>query len=146
MTLRMVLRRKYLFIMTLIAILINSFLPFYAIASLSTIQAAQQNEVPSFLDEKILICTGDSFKWVTWEELQNIDTSKSSTGHFKCPLCYVLAHGQSAILEPNYAPLFNVPVKSLVRPKITSTVIFIDKLLFSGHFSRAPPFFFNFNL
>ena len=139
--LRMSLKRKSLFIMTLIAIMINSFLPFYAIASLSTIQSAQQNEVPSFLDEKILICTGDSFKWVTWEELQHIDTSKKSTSHFKCPLCYVLAHGQTAFIEPDYVAFIETSVIKSSRPTIYSPALLIDELQFSGHYSRAPPHF-----
>ncbi|MEZ5758653.1 MAG: hypothetical protein R3D86_10570 [Emcibacteraceae bacterium] len=137
----MAIKRKPLFIMTLIAIMINSFLPFYAIASLSTIQTAQQNEVPSFLDEKILICTGDSFKWVTWEELQDIDTSENTASHFKCPLCYVLAHGQSALLEPDYVAFVETSLTKSFRPVIYGPALLNDERLFAGHYSRAPPQF-----
>lgn len=141
MTLKMVARKKLLSFVTLFAIMVNALLPFYAIASLSTVHAAQQNELPFLFDEKILICTGDSFKWVTWEELQNIDTSGEAESHFKCPLCYVLAHGQSALIEPDAVAYFNIPVLSSIRPIIYGSETFIYELTFSGHHSRAPPVF-----
>lgn len=76
---------------TLLAFLLNVFLPFFAVY---TPQANAYAKQPfSVFGEKVLICTRDGFVWVNWKDLQKGNTKHKPHPNYKCPLCYLAAHG-----------------------------------------------------
>lgn len=125
--------------MILMAFVMNVFLPFFAIYNTPSEQAIGQKELSSLFGEKILICTTDGFKWVTWEELRNQKHRPTPGDHYKCPLCYLAAHGVKDVL-PASAPVspfvFSVAVLS---PPFAQPHGLRGRLLLSGSLSRAPP-------
>ncbi len=137
--LKKIVRNKILKAAALIAIMLNALLPFYAISSLASVQAAENNEYSLTFGEKILICTDGGFKWVTKEELQDIDTTFDYGSHLKCPLCYVLAHGQSNLLPADEQAAIYVPTRAAAPKAISSFDLTISEIVLLGRFSRAPP-------
>ncbi len=58
----------------------------------------------SVFGERIFICTGDSFKWVTLSDVQGGKEKQSPHSDIKCPLCYAASHGLKA-LPPSTAAI-----------------------------------------
>ena len=81
----------------LLAFLLNVVLPFFAVYNVPHATALAQNS--AIFGEKILICTSDGFRWATWQEIQQKD-GHSSASHYKCPLCYLAAHGLKDFTAP----------------------------------------------
>lgn len=92
---------------TLLAFLLNAVLPFFAVYDVPTHQAFAK-EMSSLFGEKVLICTGEGFKWVKWEDLQSGKEKHNPDSHYKCPLCYLAAHGLKDIITPDTMTLASV--------------------------------------
>lgn len=90
---------------TLTAFLLNAFLPFFAVYDTPKLPPAK--EMSSLFGDKVLICTGDGFQWVTWEELQK-QGSRHESSRYKCGLCYLAAHGLKDLLTPASVTLARV--------------------------------------
>ena len=81
----------------LLAFLVHSLIPFYAVYNLPQISDETSTEAPeelaSFFGDKILICTSDGFQWVTWDELKNRKHAPEPHSDYECALCYASANG-----------------------------------------------------
>lgn len=132
---------RILSLLTTLAFLANIFLPFLAVYNPSSAQAASPSEISSLLGEKILICSGNGFKWVTWDELEQEGPSDSEGPHYECPLCYVSAHATK-----NFLPAAPVVFSPLFTERQKTGRTFFD-VVEKGRFasyayrSRAPPHF-----
>lgn len=100
-------RIKLIARVTLLAFLLNAILPFFAVYNLQDNRAFAA-EMASLFGEKVLICTGDGFKWVSWQELQNGKEKQHNSSHYQCALCYVAAHGLKDTVMPDAITLANV--------------------------------------
>ena len=119
----------------LLAFLLNAFLPFYATYAMPF---ASGKPLSAPFGEKILICTADGFKWVTWAELQK-QSGHGPASHYKCPLCYLAAHGLRDAAPPVALTFAAVEREAdLARPSRSFSLRHgRDRLPFT---SRAPPF------
>ncbi len=121
---------------TLLAFLLNVLLPFFAVYDVSNHQAFAK-EKSSLFGEKVLICTGDGFKWVKWEDLQRDKEKHNPPSHYQCALCYVAAHGLKDVVTPDAITLASVATHN-------SRYVIYDYrplafYLHSSPPSRAPP-------
>ena len=82
----------------LIAFLLNVMMPFFAVYNVEHPSPAK--EISSLFGEKVLICTGDGFKWVKWADLESGKEKHAPSSHYKCPLCYLAAHGLKDFTAP----------------------------------------------
>lgn len=73
----------------LFAFLLNVMVPFFAVYNVE--HASAGREMASLFGEKILICTGDGFKWTKLTDLKS-GKEKHKPSPYKCPLCYLAAH------------------------------------------------------
>ncbi len=132
---------KHVVHITLIAFLLNVMLPFFAVYNVEHPSLAK--EMASLFGEKILICTGDGFKWVKLADLES-GKEKHNPSHYKCPLCYIAAHAFKYLFM--LASLFLVfpRRKSESRRRIVfdyrPPAFYLQSLLGS----RAPPASFSF--
>lgn len=81
-------QRRLAFFLVL-ALLVQALLPFAA-----TYHVAERNT--SIFGDKVLLCTAEGFRWVSWEELQQQETAPESHGQYQCGACYLAAHNTSA--------------------------------------------------
>ncbi len=119
----------------LIAFLLNALLPFFAVYNLPSPPSVKQAD--ALFGEKILICTGDGFKWVTWKELLK-ERRHQSASHYKCPLCYLAAHGLKDFTQPP-AIAFNATISGGSASIMHSGAFFRPTAVWSPFASRAPP-------
>lgn len=80
---------RHIAYVVLLAFLLNVMVPFFAVYNIE--HSAPAKEMTTLFGEKVLICTGDGFKWVKWADLQS-GKEKHNPSHYKCPLCYIAAH------------------------------------------------------
>lgn len=136
-------RKRSLLLLTLFAFFVNILLPFAAVYNPSSAQAAQKIEKSALFGEKILICTADGFKWVTWEELEQKQGKHPGPGekqHYECPLCYIAAHATK-----DFLPATQVIFTYTITEKQQARLNFSDDVLQSrfsayAYQSRAPPY------
>ncbi len=91
---------RYIFLVTLVAFLMNAILPFFAVYNLTTDHRAELGnsaEVSSLFGDKVLICTEDGFRWVSWEDIESGKENPEPHQEYKCPLCYVAANGTKTV-------------------------------------------------
>ena len=87
-------------LLLLVALLFNVMLPFFA----GNTQARQS---PALFGDKILICTGNNFKWVTLADLQSGKEKSKSHSDNKCPHCDGVRHGaKDVVLTSAVAPVY----------------------------------------
>lgn len=95
--------KRHIYLLTLLAFLLNAFVPFFASYSDVTSKTTS-----SIFGDKILICTGSGFKLIKLSELDG-QQDKNHQSTYKCPLCYIAAHGIKA--QPvDLAQQYAVPV------------------------------------
>jgi hypothetical protein len=127
---------KHIAYVTLIAFLFNAILPFFAVYSQDYSPAKHMS---SLFGENVLICTGDGFKWVKWQDIQNNKKEHQSPSGYQCAVCYVAAHGIKDMVTPDVITLASVDIGS------SSDVIHdyrpVAFYLQSSLNSRAPPIF-----
>lgn len=131
----MKLRRKHIARIACLAFLLNALLPFFAVYDIPHQSAAK--EMSSLFGEKVLICTGDGFKLVTWADLESGKEKHNPSSHYKCPLCYVAAHGMKDMVTPDAVTLASIEISA------SGHAIYDYRLsaltLQSSFSSRAPP-------
>lgn len=126
---------------TLLAFIFNIFLPFFAVHTITQAQAADNpTELSSLFGDKILVCTADGFKWMTWEELQ-----KEGYPHhpdkppYECAFCYIAAHVHKDFLKTSQHFI------AFTEKSVTDAAfIYADDRLFSKglpvfYLNRGPP-------
>ncbi len=134
----------------LLAVLLGNLLPFFGSGNLGaqarqTIAAIEASdkaeETADLLGEKVLICTANGFKWVTWKELAEQGQVPQRHQIPQCPLCVLYAAtaaltGAERIATPLYQPVMRqlgFVTLAAALPAITSTNV--------RHLTRAPPAF-----
>tara|TARA_R110002124_G_scaffold118684_6_gene276197 strand:+ start:155 stop:595 length:441 start_codon:yes stop_codon:yes gene_type:complete len=108
------LKKRFLIVLTAAALLLNALLPFYAAYDTETLAVklaakAESQTLSALLGDKILICTGDGFQWVSRDDLQNGQEQPAQHPRLKCPLCYLAVFGVKQILPSVTAALDRVP-------------------------------------
>ncbi len=134
---------RYFSLLTLVAFLMNVMLPFFVVYDVQQALASgsaesSSEEMSSLFGEKVLICTSDGFKWVSWEDLQNGKEQPKPHPQYQCALCYVAAHGiKNAVpaQEIEIAYHQNIQYISYYFSDVTT----ISKLAGRGFLTRAPP-------
>lgn len=74
-----------------LALLMQTLLPFYAVYNFSPRTTAQ--EFAAIYGETVIICTRDGFKRVGWEEAVKHESPEHP--QYECGVCYLTAHGQA---------------------------------------------------
>ena len=134
------LRGKIVTSITLMAFVMSVFLPFFAVYSIPSANAAQQNNQSSVFGDKILICTKNGFKWVSVEDLGDEEHDPESSNHLKCAVCYVSAHGVKDVLLSKIDHPLPVQLKQIGAFDLALDESRLkDHLLLFGRLSRAPP-------
>ena len=105
---------KHIARIALFAFLLNALLPFFAVYDVPAHQSAAK-EISSLFGDKVLICSGDGFKWVKWEDLQSGKEQHTPPSHYKCPLCYVAAHGMKDMVTPDAVALVSIEAADSVH-------------------------------
>ena len=124
---------KSIYLTTWAAFLIYTLLPFFAVYS----NPSESKQLSSLFGEKVLICTSDGFKFVSWEDLAGKDAPKPHN-EIKCPLCYFASHGT------HYAPHSALLALAYDAYAITLQYRQFNEILLSrstnSHYQpRAPP-------
>lgn len=135
---------RYLFILTAIAFLMNAIIPFFAVYNLQQTTTAKPNQFTaaqnsSLFGDKVLICTADGFKWISWKNLQNGKEQPKQHPHYKCPLCYVAAHGTKQLLPSQNITIAYIPAIKQLTYVILTTSATHTQFLYGNRLSRAPP-------
>jgi len=129
-----------------LAFLMNVMVPFFAVYN---VQDTQNNhgtakEMASLFGEKILICTGDGFKWVKLADLESGKEKPKPHPDYKCPLCYIAAHAFKYLFLLAAVFLIFPRRKSESRRRVVfdyrPPAFYLQSLLGS----RAPPASFSF--
>ena len=138
------LKKRFLIVLTAAALLLNALLPFYAAYDTETLAVklaakAESQTLSALLGDKILICTGDGFKWVTRDDLQNGQEQPAQHPRLKCPLCYLAVFGVKQILPSVTAALDRVPasIDDVLHPH--GNDLRYTSLTYRSYDSRAPP-------
>lgn len=124
------------------AFALNVLLPFFAtynVPAHTNISSAKPTQtMASLFGEKILICTSQGFKLVSWSDLVNGKETPKPHPEYKCPLCYVSAKGCKVALTTaklvsvgSFNVLYTLPNGYRASLKTSA--------FWHGHFSRAPP-------
>lgn len=135
---------RYFSFLTLFAFLMNVMLPFFAVYDVQQALASQSaesssEEMSSLFGEKVLICTSDGFKWVSWKDLQNGKEQPKPHPQYQCALCYVAAHGiKSTVPAQEIAIVYHQSVQYISY--YFSDVTTISQFAGRGFLTRAPPF------
>jgi len=85
-------RNRWLGTVLAMAIAFAALLPFFATYNTTT----PPSGLASIFGEKVLICTADGFKWMKWADVQQ-NKNHFPPSHYKCPLCYLAAHGTATL-------------------------------------------------
>jgi hypothetical protein len=132
----MKLRCKHIARIACLAFLLNALLPFFAVYEIP--HQSSPKEMSSLFGEKVLICSGDGFKWVTWADLESGKEKHTPSSHYKCPLCYVAAHGMKDMVTPDAVTLASIEAADSVHAIYDyQPAAFYLQSPFS---SRAPPY------
>lgn len=114
------------------ALMLNALLPFFAVHRLP----ANAAHLSSAFGEKILICTGEGFKWVNLADLQSGKEKPKPHANDKCPLCFAAAHGMNILAASAHTQLH----QQYHACAIAYDPAFIALHALSPASARAPPF------
>lgn len=131
-----------------VTFLVNVMLPFFAVYNIS--QAAGQfepsildtplaNEISS-VDNKVLLCTGNGFKWVSLKDL--LEGGEEPIKHhtqYDCALCYVSAFNLNDFI-PNNDFTFTFNQSFQYSPYFFLNDINIQEYSLHSIQARAPPY------
>ncbi len=120
----------------LLAFLLHAVLPFFALYQLP--QTGGPAQASSVFGDKILICTAEGFQWVAWEDLQSGKVRPEPHPDYKCPLCYLAAHGSKSLVPATdaQAVAYAQAQFAYYSPPDSRTP---DKGIAYQHAIRAPP-------
>jgi hypothetical protein len=124
-----------------VAFLVNVTLPYFVgyIAPQATSEQSADQELASLLGDKILICTSEGFKWVSWEDVQSGKEQPKPHTQFQCALCYMAAYGAGSFLvSQSFDFVLNSSVGSFDYP-ITGADL-VEQFAYSNFRTRAPPY------
>lgn len=88
------------------AFLLHALLPFFAVYQVPTSQDAKN--MASLFGDKVLLCTAEGFKLVSWKDLLNGKQEHKPHKQYQCALCYVAAHGQG--IKPEHSGFVSAPL------------------------------------
>lgn len=114
--------------------------PFFAVYNPEPTRVTK--EFSELFGGKILICTGNGFKWINIEDLAQ-EKEHIPSDHYKCPLCYIAAHVPNVVLS-GAGVLITSAYVSNINQVIYSLYSYTPlPISISGNIqSRAPPFSF----
>lgn len=130
----MISRRIFHFLL-IVACLLQFTLPFHAVYAAPISQT--QAERSALLGDKLLLCTADGFKWVSWADLQEAEHEPAEHQNFECALCFAHSHFGKHIYADGYSLV--MPTRSAgnqishVRQAVHTSADY------QPHQSRAPP-------
>ncbi len=130
-------RHSWLTYLLAASLLLQVLLPFFATYQLPQAQGVAQ--LSKVLGEKILICSGEGFRWAKWEDLVNEKTKPQPHTKYKCPTCYVAAHNT---FTAKAMPALHVPdaaVSTAHSPFFEISDIVPGDIRWSRLLNRAPP-------
>ena len=122
---------------TLLGVLLNLLLPFFALNP-SFANAAAQQELLSSTAGKVMVCTQGGLKWVALSELLVDDGQQPPSEQPSCPLCYLDPrddeHLPVYLTASTYRPV-DLHISTLVEPALP-----VRQLTFARNCAaRAPP-------
>jgi len=127
---------RYTPLILIMALLINAVLPFFALYPSN--QHAEIALDSSAFGNKILLCTGEGFKWIKLADLQSGKEKPKPHSGNQCPLCYAARHGLKDML-PSVA-INTLPSDRALNPPMPAYeppfVIFLQTTPLNA---RAPP-------
>ncbi len=134
------LRNRYILFLTLVVFVISTMTPFFAVYSPTPSEATKT--ISELFGGKILICTGNGFKWVKIAELEQ-EKQHIPSDHYKCPLCYIASHVPSTVLSGQGVLLTSVYSFNSATILYSFYNYTPSPLSISADIkTRAPPFFF----
>lgn len=124
--------------LALLAFLLNTLLPFYAVYQLP--QNSDKGQISSLFGDKIFLCTAEGFLLVDREDLDDTNKLPAPHAQYQCVLCYVAAHS-AAIKSVFYA--YAAPyLKEYYRyPPEQSADVFVAEHRWQQRLTRSPPAF-----
>ena len=132
---------RHIGLLLFIAFLVNVTLPYAVgyVAPQATSEQVADQELASLLGDKILICTSEGFKWVSWEDVQSGKEQPKPHTQFQCALCYLAAHGVGYFLiSQPFDFHFNRPVAFFDHP--ASGADLLEQFAYLNFRTRAPPY------
>lgn len=124
-------------ILTLVAFLLSALLPFFAVYNLPQ-NITNDTNLTRFAGNSILICTENGFKLVTLDDLKNNKEHPKPHPKYRCPLCYLAAHGLKHSLNTTHAFIL-APKKYTKLSWRPITASKLQKTTTIYTLSRAPP-------
>lgn len=135
-------KSKYIPYLVATAFLMNVMLPFFAVYNIS--QAVDQFESSALntplSDDKVLLCTGNGFKWVSLKDL--LEGGEEPIKHhtqYDCALCYVSAFNLNDFI-PNNDFTFTFNQSFRYSPYFFLNDINIQEYSLHSIQARAPPY------
>lgn len=89
-------RQRFLSLFAGLTLLVGTLVPFFATYQ---IPSANAKHAASIFGEKILLCTSEGFRLVSWEDLQNGKEKHKPHQDYQCGACYVAGHGTGIKLD-----------------------------------------------
>ncbi len=85
-------KNRFISCLSAAALLLYTLLPFFAIYQLPANITTASSPAP--FGDKILLCTAEGFRLVSWADLVSGKEKPKPHHEYRCPLCYMAAHGQ----------------------------------------------------
>jgi len=73
----------------LLAFVFNLVLPLFVSSGINLAQASEPDSLAALIGNKVLLCTTEGYKWVSLDTLSEQSPAPESSGHYKCPLCFL---------------------------------------------------------
>lgn len=132
-------KKTWLGLALALTVAVNTLLPFFATYSSTT----PPSGLAALFGEKVLVCTGDGFVWVKWEDLASGKAPVKPHKSYFCPLCYIANNvlGKILLLSAGiYLARSLLSRSSLLSYQPANLVSAMHTTLHS----RAPPFSFSY--
>jgi len=135
-------KNKWLGLALAAAIAFNTLLPFFAFYSDAAKTSVQPPSLASVFGDKILICTGDGFALVKWQDLLAGKVPVHQHKSYACALCYIAANTLGKMLLFAAAILCLARGKSTRPPLLYLYAVRLKQSIHSTSSPRAPPLSF----
>lgn len=136
-------RTYFLLTAVLFVFVVTSLMPFYAVLGGGGTSSLSAN-ASSLFGEKILICTSAGYQWVSLAYFEKDAVSEPSdqhSGYLECPLCYLVEDDLTEVVD-NHIHLVEIYEHwQASNYRFFTSPQYIQRLLFSGRHTRAPPHF-----
>lgn len=136
-------RLRRIALIALVAFAVHAVLPYFAVYNSSLLQSSTQEDFTTLFGEKILLCTSEGLKWVSWDEI-NVDLGdeighQDTAEHFQCPICLLASYGLESAVPEAICASFILPSNLIYAFDSPKQHTLKKRLLLLGSFSRAPP-------